>query len=368
VLVRLLEARSFRNLDHAEAELADGITLIHGPNGAGKTNLLEALCFGLTASSWRTRADRELIGFGAPLARAELTVIDGAETRRFLASATRADGRTHRLNGNPVPDDVTALRPAVAIFSPDRLALIKGPPTERRGHVDRFIAALWPARADVRRRFGRALAQRNALLGRIRAGGAAQDALDAWDAEFATEAAALIEARAAALERLAPSFGSLAGELGLSEEATLRYRPRVEGSDPAAIVAELRERRASDVERGHSTHGPHLDEVEVALGGRAVRRYGSQGQQRTALLALLFAEREALLEARRTPPVMLLDDVMSELDPDRRLLLVELLRGEGQAVITATEASQVPDDAERAEIEINHGRVTLPIGATARAA
>jgi DNA replication and repair protein RecF len=365
--VRLLEARSFRNLGHARVGLGDGVTLIHGPNGAGKSNLLEALCFGLTASSWRTRADRELIGFGEELARAEVTVADGGESRSFIASASRSEGRSQRLNGNPVPDDAAALRPAVAVFSPDRLALIKGPPTERRGHVDRFVAALWPARADARRRFGRALAQRNALLGRIRAGVASEDALGAWDAEFAAEAAALIEARTGAVERLAPSFAALAGELGLSGAATLRYRPRMEGDDVAAIAAELSDRRRRDAERGHSTHGPHLDEIEIALEGRALRRYGSQGQQRVALLALIFAERAALLDARRTPPLMLLDDVMSELDPERRELLVELLRHEGQALITATEPSQVPAAAERAELEIQGGRVLVPAPA-ARAA
>lgn len=133
MLVAGLEARGFRNLGHAEVELPTGVTLIHGPNGAGKTNLLEALCFGLTAASWRTCTDRELIGFGEDLARSEVGVTDGEETRVFLASATRGDGRSQRLNGNPVPADAVTLRPAVAVFSPDRLALVKGPPTERRG-------------------------------------------------------------------------------------------------------------------------------------------------------------------------------------------------------------------------------------------
>ncbi|MGH2963728.1 MAG: AAA family ATPase, partial [Solirubrobacterales bacterium] len=126
MLVERLEARSFRNLDRAEVELGSGITLVHGPNGAGKTNLLEALCFGLVAASWRTRADRELIAFGAELGRAEVVVSDDGETHTFLASATRAEGRTHRLDGHRVPDDVAELRPAVAVFSPDRLALVKG--------------------------------------------------------------------------------------------------------------------------------------------------------------------------------------------------------------------------------------------------
>jgi DNA replication and repair protein RecF len=357
MLVTQLEARDFRNLVELELELPDGLTLIHGANGAGKTNLLEALCFGLTGASWRTNADRELIGFDAEMARSEITVAEADDRRHFAAVATRREGRSRRLNGKPLEGDPRDMRPALAVFSPDRLALIKGPPTGRRGHLDRLIAALWPARAEVRRRYGRALAQRNALLTRVRGGAASHDALAAWDAELAAEAAVLVEAREAAIGRLARSFPSLASALGLRHEATITYRPRTGIADAETIAEQLRERRATDVERGHSTHGPHLDEIEFEHDGRALRRYGSQGEQRTALLALLFAEREALLEARGAPPLMLLDDVMSELDPDRRLLLVELLRGDGQALLTATETSQVPDEGFRLEVEIHAGRV-----------
>src|ERR671911_2711101 len=145
MLVRLLEARGFRNLEVAEVELADGVTLIHGPNGAGKTNLLEALCFGLTGTSWRTRTDRELIRFGEGLARAEVTVEDGGERRQFVASVIRGEGRAHRLAGGPGPGEAASLRPAVAIFSPDRLVLIKGPPALRRGPLGPFGAGPSPA-------------------------------------------------------------------------------------------------------------------------------------------------------------------------------------------------------------------------------
>lgn len=364
MLVARLEARGFRNLDHVELELADGVTVIHGANGAGKTNLLEALSLGLTGSSWRTRAERELIAFGGELARAEVTVEDDGERRTFVASVSRGDGRRQRLNGNPVGPDAAGLRPAVALFSPDRLVLIKGAPGERRRHLDSFLAAVWPARADLRRRYGRALAQRNALLGRIRAGVASEDALAAWDAELASDAAELVAARREAVEILAPSFARLGGSLGLEGEATLGYRPRTGLVDVDAITEQLRERRRGDLDRGYSTHGPHLDEVEIALGGRALRRYGSQGEQRVALLALLFAEREALLGVRRAPPLMLLDDVTSELDPGRRTLLVDLLRGGGQALITATEAGAVPEAGTRTEVEIESGRLSaVPLAA-----
>jgi DNA replication and repair protein RecF len=360
--VALLEARGFRNLERARTELGDGITLVHGPNGAGKTNLLEALAVALTGASWRTRTDRELVRFGDGLARAEATVADGADSRRFVASIVPGEGRHHRLNGNAVGAADVTLRPAVALFSPDRMSLIKGPPSERRRHLDRFIGGLWPSRADLRRRYGRALAQRNALLVRIRAGAASRDGLAAWDAELAAAAAELVEARTDATARLASSFGSLGAELGLDGEATLRYQPRTSTADVAEIEAQLAERHDSDLHRGHSTHGPHLDDVEIALDGRALRRFGSQGQQRAALLALIFAERATLLEARGAAPLMLLDDVMSELDSDRRRLLVELLREGGQALITATEADHVPDGGDHAEIEIVAGRVAAAVG------
>lgn len=355
--VALLEARGFRNLDRTHVELDDGITLVHGPNGSGKTNLLEALCVGLTGVSWRTRSDRELVRFGNGLARAEATVVDAGEGRRFVASIVLGEGRHHRLNGSSVgPEDAT-LRPAIALFSPDRMSLIKGAPSERRRHFDRFIGGRWPSRADLRRRYGRALAQRNALLARIRSGAGSRDALGAWDAELAAAAAELVVARAAAVAELAPPFASLAAALGLDGAATLDYRPRTGTADAAEIETQLATRRDADLHRGHSTHGPHLDEVAIALGGRALRRFGSQGQQRAALLALIFAERQALFDSRGVAPLMLLDDVMSELDVDRRRLLVDVLQTGGQTLITATEADHVPDGGEHVEIEIAAGRI-----------
>jgi DNA replication and repair protein RecF len=227
----------------------------------------------------------------------------------------------------------------------------------RRSHLDQLVAALWPGRSESRRRYGRALAQRNALLARIRAGSAPAGSLDAWDRELAKEGAAVIEARSDAVTKLATWFAELADGLGLEGEPELRYAPRSDAADAEGLAAELRERRQSDVDLGRTTRGPHLDEVQITLDGRALRRYGSQGQQRAALLALLFCEREALLEIAAEPPVMLLDDVMSELDGERRELLTTRLARGGQTMITATETAHLPDSCDRFEVRVRAGSV-----------
>ena len=354
--VESLATLGFRNLARVELALGNGVTLLHGPNGAGKTNLLEALYMALAGRSCRTRGERETIAFGEPLARAEAVVAESGERRRFLCAVDRSDGRRHLLNGSPAPPDASGLRPALAVFMPDRLALVKGPPAARRSHLDGFVAALHPARTEARRRYARALAQRNALLGRIRAHGGAPDSLDAWDAELAGAGVELIATRAAAADELAPRFAEAAGELGLGGDAELEYRPRSRASDAEELRGELADRRESDLARGFSGHGPHLDELAIDVGGRAARRYASQGQQRMALLALLFAERDSLLAAERTPPLLLLDDVTSELDPERRqLLCVRLAAGDGQALVTATEAGHLPASCSRVEIAVRDG-------------
>ncbi len=357
VVVESLSTLSFRNLATAQISLGPGINLLWGPNGAGKTNLLEALYTALAGRSCRTRDARETIAFGESLMRVEAVVAEADQRRAFLSSVSRADGRRHLVDGAPTEAAGSALRPALAVFMPDRLALVKGPPAGRRAHLDGFCAALWPARDEARRRYSRALAQRNALLGRIRSAAASPAGLDAWDLELAIAGVELAAVRAAAVERLATPFAEASSALGLGPPATLRYRPRSEATGAEQLVAELAERRDTDVARGYSGWGPHHDELAIESGDRSLRRYGSQGQQRTALLALLFAERRALLDDGRPPPLMLLDDVSSELDAERRRLLVEHLgAGGGQAVVTATEPDHLPATVSRREIAIRDGR------------
>lgn len=357
--VTRLSLRDFRNYERAEVDLDGSVTVVAGPNGAGKTNLLEAIFFGCTGGSPRTSNDRELLRRGSEVARVVIDTEDDDGAHRIEVGFNPGEAKSLRVDGATVPSLAgVPVRPLVSVFLPDRLELVKGAPGRRRSHLDRFAAAVWPASAGTRAAYSRALSQRNALLARVRAGGDPA-ALAAWDGELARQGAELMADRRRAIDLLTGPFAARAADLGLPEEAELAYRPRSAATDAAGLVAELAERRGADLERGFTTHGPHRDDVRLAHDGVALRSYGSQGQQRVALLALLFAERDVLETQRGAPPLMLLDDVMSELDAARRERLAELIGSEGQTVLTATDAERLPATLARgATAEVAGGVVT----------
>ncbi|MGA2926703.1 MAG: DNA replication and repair protein RecF [Solirubrobacteraceae bacterium] len=359
--------RDFRCYHDADASLGAGLTVVCGPNGAGKTNLLEGLYFGCTGRSCRTANEREVVRFGAPAARIVVRGCDDVGEHELSvgfapgqAKRMRVDGAlVERLLDNPN-------RPLLGVFLPDRLELVKGAPALRRAHLDQLVAALWPARAATRRSYVQTLAQRNALLLGIRAGRGSRASLRPWDAQLAHSGIALMRDREHAVGLVDASFKDLSAELGLGTSVSLSYCPRSRAGDAAQLAAELAERVEGDLERGHTGHGPHRDELTARRDGRDLRTYGSQGQQRLALLALLLAERETLARHRRSPPVMLLDDVMSELDRTRRQALVELLRsGAGQSVITTTDLDHVPGgcDEDVVRLEVADGRIGQEVAA-----
>src|SRR5918995_1749067 len=225
MLVDRLRLRDFRGYATAEVRLAPGLTVVHGRNGAGKTNLLEALYFGCTGRSCRTSNEREVVRFGAQAARVEVSTRDLDGRGHELAVGFQpGEPKRMRVDGAPVERLSDAARPLISVFLPARLELVKGPPALRRSHLDQVVAAIWPARADARRAYSQALAQRNALLARIRARRASRSSLPAWDAELARHGIALRDDRAATVGLLAEPFTAAAAELGLAGEATLRYR------------------------------------------------------------------------------------------------------------------------------------------------
>jgi DNA replication and repair protein RecF len=367
VRVTRLSLRNFRSYEAEEVRLGAGLTVITGANGAGKTNLLEALYFACTGRSCRTANEREVVRFGAAAARLELDAERDGEAHRITVGFAPGEAKRLAVDGAPV-DRLTdaAARPLVSVFLPDRLELVLGAPALRRAHVDQVIAALWPARVGTRRAYSAALAQRNALLGAIRAGRAGRGSLPAWDQELARHGVALAADRAAAVAELAEPFAAHAEALGLEGGAEVVYRPRSRAERAEELAAELAERVDSDLERGFTGHGPHRDELVLRRAGRELRTYGSRGQQRLGLLALLLSERAVLAAERGAAPLMLLDDVTSELDGPRRERLVELLReAGGQSVIATTDLAHVPggDGPDVARLVVADGAVRDEVAA-----
>jgi DNA replication and repair protein RecF len=360
VRVTRLTLRDFRSYEAAELRPGPSLTVIAGRNGAGKTNLLEALYFACTGRSCRTANEREVVRFGASLTRLELESEDDQGRHEVGVGFQPGEPKRLRADGAPVERLTdSAARPLVAVFLPDRLELVLGAPALRRAHLDQVVAALWPSRAGTRRDYSSALAQRNALIAAVRAGRAGRGSLPAWDAALARHGVQLIRDRGEVVERLRHRFANHAGALGLEGEVELAYRPRSRAESAEALAGELAERTEGDLERGFTGHGPHRDDLAMRRDGRELRSYGSRGQVRLGLLALLLAEREELAAERDAPPLLLLDDVMSELDASRRSRLVEVLRAGGQSVVTATELSHVPgaDEPGVERVAIAEGRV-----------
>jgi DNA replication and repair protein RecF len=365
VRVLSVQLRDFRTYTRAEAALGPGLTVVHGPNGAGKSNLLEALYFGCTGRSPRTRNERELVRFGAQAARVVVRGCEGSQEHELsVAYGAGPDGergvKLMTADGAVVERLLEIeFRPLLGVFEPDRLELLKGPPSVRRAHLDQVVSAIWPLRANERREYSRVLAQRNALLARIRSGRGSDATLAAWDRELAVAALTVREHRSAAAELLAEPFARRAAQLGLNGDAALEYRPRSRAADVDEFVAELQARLPSDLQRGFTGHGPHRDELALLRDGRELRLYGSQGEQRLALLALLLAERSVLAAERRRIPLMLLDDVMSELDSQRRELLAAELSADGQSVIATTDLAHVPGgcDAHVTRLGVSPGAI-----------
>jgi DNA replication and repair protein RecF len=310
--------------------------LVVGPNGAGKTNLLESLHVGTQGFSPRTRTDAQLVRFGANAGRIGLRGRRGHARVELEVTVEVGEGKRAKVNGAPLRA-AEQLRSEVAtlVFTPDRLAVVKGGPAVRRAYFDRTLGRLAPARAGLPADYGAAIAQRNASLRRVAAGYSSRDAIAPWTEQVATLGRRLVEGRNEVIAALAPGFAQCADELGLPA-ARMMY----EGEPPSVESREARLDR--DLERGSTGLGPHLDDISLTSGSRDLRSFGSQGEQRLTVLALLLAEAELIAERRGFPPLLLLDDVLSELDPSRRRVLAERVRVGGQTLITATQASSLP--------------------------
>jgi DNA replication and repair protein RecF len=310
--------------------------LVTGPNGAGKTNLLEAVHLATQGLSFRTRQDAQVVRRGAESGSAVVSGRRGDVSLEAAVELSSHSAKRLRLNGAALASaEELRARVHALVFTPDRLAVVKAGPAARRAYFDRVLARVLPARADLPGAYAAALGQRNAALRRVAAGLSDTAALDPWTERVAVLGGELVVARRRAIELLSSAFTERAEELGLPS-AMLAY-----DAEPPSRTA-LDERLARDLERGTTGVGPHLDDIRVLSGDRDLRSFGSQGEQRLAVLSLLLAEAAILLDRGEAPPLLLLDDALSELDADRRRVLSGRLGTGGQTLVTATGAEALP--------------------------
>jgi DNA replication and repair protein RecF len=335
--IGVLRLRDLRIYSAASFEPAPGTTLVLGGNGSGKSTLLEAAGLFSTLSSGRAGSLKVLVRDGCEEGGAKLETMEGASFEIRLRS-----GRTVlRVGGSPAAAKDFLGRFRSVLFTPEDLDLVRGEPGLRRRALDDLLVQLRPRYRSVRQEFERALRQRNAAL---------RDGLDReaalYGAPLAQAAAAVLEARRTVAEDLRPAATELYGELAERGSLEIVYRDTsgADGRSGAELASHFErlyeESLATDLERGRTMSGPHRDDLDIVLDGREARWYASRGEQRSATLAFRLAELRLLPEA-----VLLLDDVLSELDPERRMRVFEVTAGT-QTVITATDPEAVPDVAK----------------------
>jgi DNA replication and repair protein RecF len=364
-----LQLDHFRSYAAAELVPDPGLTLIAGPNGAGKTNLLESIWVTVSGRSHRTAADTELVSHGAPLARVTLEVAgdDGPATLELvLPGVEPAPGVRRRLSVNGIARRQASVADTLraVLFRPEEMLLLVGAPSERRRFLDAILAQRSRATARDLVDCSRVLAQRNALLRAIRAEEADPAVLPVWDEQLAMVGGRVMAARVALVDELAARIGPLhdavapADERGDRVEVTYldslkeawpdRDAPTDDPTrvDPDRIATAIRRRledvRQKEIWNGMSLVGPQRDDIGVTLGGVPVAAHASRGQQRTIIVALKLAETDLLAEGGGPAPIVLLDDVFSELDPERSERGLDLLRQRGQVLVTITDPALLP--------------------------
>ena len=337
--LRALRLINFRNYADDTVLLGPGLNVIVGDNAQGKTNLLEAISFAVTGSSTRTANDAEVVRWEQDFARVEARVSFDESSDERKVAVGYAPGQKKRLTVDGAPATSLAGYAAggagvrAVTFFPDDIRIVKGSPSDRREFLDGLLSTLRPSYARAVSEYAKAVQQRNQLLRRIRDGFSSERTLWTWDRKVIELGEEVLRGREAAIGPLEHYFESSLRALYGSEKAAIRYSysATLEG-----YAETLREAHGSDVERGTTSVGPHRDDFEVLLDGVNLTTFGSQGQQRLATLALKFAARDHTREETGEDPILLFDDVMSELDERRRDFLSAYFLESTQAVITTT--------------------------------
>lgn len=343
--IERLSLTSFRTYANLEVGFGLGPQVIVGPNATGKTNLLESMVVLGTGRSHRSSADGDLVGWGADFARLEAAVEGGSghNTIEVVIARTPTGGARRRVLVNGVGRRPTALSSMlpIVLFAPEDMLLISGSPGLRRAAIDTLVAQTVPAAGATLANYGRAVTQRNNLLRAVRDGTAAPDELRYWDTVVVDDGSRIVDWRRGLLEQLAGPLAAAHAEIAPAEEQlNLTYvtnSPPHEGEKTSdAVRRRLAETADRELWNGVTLIGPHRDDIAFASGGREFAGVASRGQQRTAILAFKLAQLDVLRAASDQVPLLLLDDVFSELDPQRRAHLVRRIGELPQAFVTTT--------------------------------
>jgi len=353
-----ISIRAFRNLENVELAPVETVNVICGENGQGKTNLLEALWLFTGARSFRGAKEAELVPLGGE--RAEIALSFDAFSRKMELRLRYGAKRGAFLNGVEEGSAVDLAGNFLAVvFSPVHLSLVKGAPAERRRALDAVIAQLKPRYRRVAAEYERLLTQRNTLLKDAQFSASLLDTLDIWDEALAKTGSLLSRTRESYLRRLSPAATEIyAGIAGGREALSLEYEASAARDgvlSEETMLAALRANRADDLRTGVTSVGPQRDDFAIRLSGLSARTYGSQGQQRSAVLALKLAECALMEEVAGEAPVVLLDDVMSELDEHRRDYLLHHLQ-DRQIFLTCCDPNQIA--GAEAIFSVEGGRFT----------
>jgi DNA replication and repair protein RecF len=334
-----LTLRNYRNYARLDLDPSPGLNIFLGANGQGKTNLLESVSLLALSSSPRTRRESELIGPAGSEARilSEVVRLDRQyELRLSVSAPTEYGGKVRKRIEVDGQSRRTVDLPGIfriCLFWPDDLQLVKGGPEHRRRLLNQMLVQVEPGYATVLARYARTLEQRNSLLKQVAAGEHPPASLDLWDEEMARLGLLLAGARREAVLAIQPPAAAEHSRISGGEELELEYL-----GPPEDLLAALREARPDDLRHRSSTVGPHRDDVVIRIDSREARSFASQGQQRSAVVSIKLGEAAVVASRTGEVPVLLLDDVLSELDSTRRAALLERLVSAGQVIITSVEA------------------------------
>jgi DNA replication and repair protein RecF len=370
VLVRSISLCNFRNYRELQMDFHPCLNIFVGGNAQGKTNILEAIFYAATGKSHRTNFDNELIYWGEKNFVVNLKG-NRNKSKIKLDISIRTDGKKILKVNNQIRKKFSELLGIfnAVLFSPEDIMIIKGNPSARRKFLDIKISQTSPIYCNYLVKYNKVLFQRNNLLKAIRENRESQESLDIWDGQLVEYGVRITQKRVEVIQRIIPIAKSIHSKITEGkEEIKLSYVPSIETlnnghniSSEEIFIKKLKEARNSEIARGITSIGPHRDDIEIRIGAINVKAFGSQGQQKTCALSLKLSEIEFMKQETGDYPVLLLDDVMSELDGQRRKYLLEVVNSNVQTFVTSTgaEAFFEPVKREKRLFEIKSGSISL---------